>query len=250
MTGANGDLRGGLLVGRDGEQALIATRLADREAGIAILVRGPAGIGLRAGRGDSRPTGRRGGRAAAAGGRGPAVAGSGNGRRSSLYRPAPCPRPGRATGHDPGQRTRPPPRRSCLPARSEAARRRRLASAPGLRRARSQPGEPGHGTTGGRGQPARTGGAAEDRQPDAAGVGESRVAAAHQRLMAAFAARVERLPSAARTALILLALDDSGSVAELLDALGTAGAAAQLDVLEPAIAAGLVQLGVRAQRRG
>lgn len=71
-----------------------------------------------------------------------------------------------------------------------------------------------------------------------------------QRLMAAFAARVERLPSAARTALILLALDDSGSVAELLDALGTAGAAAQLDVLEPAIAAGLVQLGVRAQRRG
>ena len=31
--------------GRDAELALIAARLADREAGTAILVRGPAGIG-------------------------------------------------------------------------------------------------------------------------------------------------------------------------------------------------------------
>ena len=45
MTRANGDARGGVLVGRDAEQALIAARLADRETGIAILVRGPAGIG-------------------------------------------------------------------------------------------------------------------------------------------------------------------------------------------------------------
>lgn len=45
MTGANGGARGGLLVGRDAEQALIAARLADRESGTAILVRGPAGIG-------------------------------------------------------------------------------------------------------------------------------------------------------------------------------------------------------------
>ena len=34
-----------LLVGRDAELALIAARLADREVGAAILVRGPAGIG-------------------------------------------------------------------------------------------------------------------------------------------------------------------------------------------------------------
>ena len=63
-----------------------------------------------------------------------------------------------------------------------------------------------------------------------------------QRLQAAFAARVERLPSAARTALILLALHDSESLPELLDALGAAGTPAHLEVLEPAIVAGLVQL--------
>jgi DNA-binding NarL/FixJ family response regulator len=63
-----------------------------------------------------------------------------------------------------------------------------------------------------------------------------------QRLQAAFAARVERLPSAARTALILLALHDSESLAELLDALGEEGTPADLEVLEPAIAAGLVEL--------
>jgi MoxR-like ATPase len=45
MTGADGGARGGLLVGRDAEQALIAARLADREVGTAILIRGPAGIG-------------------------------------------------------------------------------------------------------------------------------------------------------------------------------------------------------------
>src|SRR5580700_7369356 len=45
MTGANGPARGGPFVGRDAEQALISARLADREAGSAILVRGPAGIG-------------------------------------------------------------------------------------------------------------------------------------------------------------------------------------------------------------
>ncbi len=63
-----------------------------------------------------------------------------------------------------------------------------------------------------------------------------------QRLQAAFAARVERLPSAARTGLILLALHDSESLAELLDALGEEGTPADLEVLEPAIDAGLVQL--------
>ena len=63
-----------------------------------------------------------------------------------------------------------------------------------------------------------------------------------QRLQAAFAARVGRLPPATRTALILLALNDSESLPELLDALDPAGTPAQLEVLEPAVAAGLVQL--------
>ena len=49
-----------------------------------------------------------------------------------------------------------------------------------------------------------------------------------QRLRVAFGARFERLPSAARTALTLLALHDSESLAELLDALSTAGMPAQL----------------------
>ena len=63
-----------------------------------------------------------------------------------------------------------------------------------------------------------------------------------QRLQAAFAARFELLPAAARTALTLLALHDSDSLPELLDAAGTAGTPAQLDLLEPAVAASLVQL--------
>jgi DNA-binding CsgD family transcriptional regulator len=63
-----------------------------------------------------------------------------------------------------------------------------------------------------------------------------------QRLRVAFGARFERLPSAARTALTLLALHDSESLAELLDALGTAGVPAQLVGLEPAIDVGFVQL--------
>ena len=41
MTGADGGARGGLLVGRDAELGLIAACLADREAGAAVLVRGP-----------------------------------------------------------------------------------------------------------------------------------------------------------------------------------------------------------------
>ena len=45
VTGANGDAPAGLLAGRDRELALIADRLTGPEAGTAILVRGPAGIG-------------------------------------------------------------------------------------------------------------------------------------------------------------------------------------------------------------
>jgi DNA-binding CsgD family transcriptional regulator len=63
-----------------------------------------------------------------------------------------------------------------------------------------------------------------------------------QRLQAAFAARVERLPPATRSALTLLALHDSGSLEELLVALGQEKAPAPLQVLEPAIAADLLQL--------
>jgi DNA-binding CsgD family transcriptional regulator len=63
-----------------------------------------------------------------------------------------------------------------------------------------------------------------------------------QRLQAAFAARFELLPAAARTALTLLALHDSNSLRELLDAAGTAGTPAQFDILEPGVAASLVQL--------
>jgi DNA-binding CsgD family transcriptional regulator len=68
-----------------------------------------------------------------------------------------------------------------------------------------------------------------------------------QRLQAAFTARVERLPRATRNALTLLALHDSGSLMELLDAVGGGvgvggEAPARLEVLEPAIAAGLLQL--------
>jgi len=69
-----------------------------------------------------------------------------------------------------------------------------------------------------------------------------------QRLQAAFAARVERLPSASRTALTLLALHDSESLPELLDALGAVGTPANLEILEPAIAAGLIQLSDRELR--
>jgi DNA-binding CsgD family transcriptional regulator len=63
-----------------------------------------------------------------------------------------------------------------------------------------------------------------------------------QRLQAAFAARFELLPPGSRRALTLLALHDSGSLKELLDALGVQESPERLEVLEPAIAAGLLQL--------
>jgi DNA-binding CsgD family transcriptional regulator len=63
-----------------------------------------------------------------------------------------------------------------------------------------------------------------------------------QRLQAAFAARFGLLPPESRRALTLLALHDSGSLKELLDALGAQESPERLEVLEPAIAGGLVQL--------
>jgi DNA-binding CsgD family transcriptional regulator len=62
------------------------------------------------------------------------------------------------------------------------------------------------------------------------------------RLLAAFAARVERLPPATREALTLLALHDTESLPEVLQALGTNEAPAPVVVVEPAIKAALVQL--------
>jgi DNA-binding CsgD family transcriptional regulator len=63
-----------------------------------------------------------------------------------------------------------------------------------------------------------------------------------QRLLAAFTARVERLPPATRTALTLLALNDTESLPEVLQALGTQGRPAPLAVVEPAIDAALAEL--------
>jgi DNA-binding CsgD family transcriptional regulator len=63
-----------------------------------------------------------------------------------------------------------------------------------------------------------------------------------QRLLAAFSARVQRLPPATQTALTLLALHDAESLPEVLQALGTEDAPAPVAVVEPAIEAALVQL--------
>jgi DNA-binding CsgD family transcriptional regulator len=63
-----------------------------------------------------------------------------------------------------------------------------------------------------------------------------------QRLRAAFAARVQRLPPATRDALTLLALHDTESLPEVLQALGTNGTPAPVAVVEPAIEASLVEL--------
>jgi DNA-binding CsgD family transcriptional regulator len=63
-----------------------------------------------------------------------------------------------------------------------------------------------------------------------------------QRLLAAFSARVERLPPETQDALTLLALHDAESLPEVLQALGAAGAPAPVAVVEPAIGAALVQL--------
>jgi DNA-binding CsgD family transcriptional regulator len=63
-----------------------------------------------------------------------------------------------------------------------------------------------------------------------------------QRLQASFAARVGQLPPGSRSALALLALHDSGSLLELLGALGAQGTPDPMEMLEPAITAGLLQL--------
>jgi DNA-binding CsgD family transcriptional regulator len=64
------------------------------------------------------------------------------------------------------------------------------------------------------------------------------------RLERAFTARVVGLPSDTRTSLLIAALNDSGSLAEILDATASAlGAAVDVAVLTPAVQARLIELG-------
>ena len=314
MTAANGGAHGGPLVGRDAEQALIAARLADCEAGTAILVRGPAGIGKtalvdeavrRAGRsrrilrtvGSSPETGM-------------AMAGLYQllqpllplahlipEPRQAALRVAfgmtvgPSPEPftlaiatldlltevaaelpllavaedlqwldpatlgvlrfvGRRLEHDPvvllatTRDDEPDPLRGAAgfvldlgPLGGGDARRLLASAAPDLSSAtRARVLRAAEGNPLALVELPKTPGLTSLAARDSGWLPLS------QRLQAAFAARVERLPAPAQTALLLLALHDSESLPELLDALGPAGAPARLEVVEPAIVAGLVQL--------
>jgi DNA-binding CsgD family transcriptional regulator len=314
MTEADGGARGGLLVGRDAELALIAACLADREAGNAILVRGPAGIGKTAlideavrGVGTSRRILRSVGNSPETG---MAMAGLYQLLQPLLHMAHLIPEPRQAALRVAfGITAGPPPEPFALAAATldllaEAAAEqpllvvaedlqwldpatvgvlrfvgRRLEHDPVVVLATSRADELDllHGAASrvidleplGAGDSRRLlasvapglSSAARARVlrlaegnplalvelPKTAGLtlrvsGGSEWLPLTERLQAAFAARVERLPPAARTALILLALQDSASMSELLDALGTAGTPAHLEVVEPAIVAGLVQL--------
>ena len=315
MTRANGDARGGVLVGRDAEQALIAARLADRETGIAILVRGPAGIGKTAladatvrSVGPSRRVLRTVGNSPETG---LAMAGLYQLLQPLLHLAHLIPEPRQAALRVAfGITAGPPPETFALAAAAldlladAAAEQPLLVVAEDLQwldqatvdvlrfigrrlehdavvllaTARDDEPDPLHGAAGlrarpwSRSTPTTRAGFSPPSRPISARATQGRVLRVAegnplalvelpktasltrrvsggsewlpltQRLQGAFAARVERLPSAARTALTLLALHDSYSLAELFDALGTAGTPVGLEVLEPAIAAGLVQL--------
>jgi len=314
VTGANGGARAGLLVGRDPELALIAARLADPEAGAAILVRGPAGIGKTAlvdeavrRAGPSRRVLRTVGNTPETG---LAMAGLYQLLQPLLPLAHLIPEPRQAAlrvafGITAGAPPEPfAVAMATLDLLSDAAAGqpllavaedlqwldpatvgvlrfigRRLEHDPVVLLATTRDDEPDplHGA-------ARVLidleplGADDSRRvlasaaPDLSGAARARVLRVAegnplalmelpktvgltlrasggaewlpltQHLQAAFAARVERLPSASRTALTLLALHDSESLPEVLDALGAAGTPAHLEVLEPAMAAGLVQL--------
>ncbi len=314
MTGPNGGAPGGQLVGRDTEQALIAARLADREAGIAILVRGPAGIGKTAlideavrRAGPSR-------RIVRTVGNSPETGLSMAGLYQLLQPLLPLahliPEPRQAALRVAfGITVGAPPEPfalaiATLDLLAQAAAEqpllvvaedlqwldpatvgvlrfigRRLEHDPIVLLATTRDDEPDplHGAAGlvldlkplGVGDSRRL---LDSVAPDLSSAAQARVLRVAegnplalvelpkaprltlraaggpewlpltQRLQAAFAVRVERLPSAARNALILLALHDSQLLSELLDALGPARTPARLEVLEPAIVAGLVQL--------
>src|SRR5580658_4081109 len=314
MTGANGPARGGPFVGRDAEQALISARLADWEAGSAILVRGPAGIGKTAlideavrRAGPSRRILRTVGNSPETG---MAMAGLYQLLQPLLPLAHLIPEPRQAAlrvafGITGGA----PPEPFALAAATldllaDAAAEqpllvvaedlqwldpatvgvlrfigRRLEHDPVVLLATTRDDEPDplHGVAGPAlqlapldsedskrllasvapdlGEPAVTKilRAAEGNPlallelPKTVGLTWRGGTGAEwlpltQRLQEAFAARFELLPAAARTALTLLALHDSDSLPELLEAAGTAGTPAQLDVLEPAVAASLVRL--------
>ena len=314
MTGANGGARGGRLVGRDAKRALIVARLADREAGTAILVRGPAGIGKTALIDEAVRRARPSRRILQTFGNSPETGLAMAGLYQLLQPLLPLahliPEPRQAalrvafgiTGGAP-----PEPFALAIAALdllADAAAEqpllvvaedlqwldpatvgvlrfigRRLEHDPVVLLATTRDDEPDplHGAASCV-LDLEPLGPADSRRllasvaPDLSGAAQGRVLRAAegnplalvelpktagltlrvsggpqwlpltQRLQAAFAARVERLPPAARTALILLALHDSESLPELLDALGPAGTPARLEVLEPAIVAGLVQL--------
>jgi tetratricopeptide (TPR) repeat protein len=275
MTGTQGVVQSGLLVGRDAEQSLIADRVAEREAGTAILVRGPAGIGKTALVEE-------------------AVRRAGSSRRIL-----------RTFGITVG----PPPEpfalaMATLDLLADAAAEqpllvvaedvqwldpatvgvlrfiaRRLEHDPIvlLATTRDDETDPLQGVAGwvldlAPLDPDDSGRLLASVVPDLGAANRAtilRVAEGNplallelpktvgltwrggggtewlpltERLQAAFAARVERLAASARAALTLLALHDSGSLSELLDALSPPGAPEQLQVLEPAVAANLIQV--------
>ena len=314
MTGPNGGARGGQLVGRDTEQALIAARLADREAGIAILVRGPAGIGKTALIDEAVRRACRSRRILRTVGNSPETGLSMAGLYQLLQPLLPLahliPEPRQAALRVAfGITVGAPPEPfalaiATLDLLAQAAAEqpllvvaedlqwldpatvgvlrfigRRLEHDPIVLLATTRDDEPDplHGAAGlvldlkplGVGDSRRLLASVAPDLSSAAQATILRVAEGNplalvelpkaprltlraaggpewlpltQRLQAAFAVRVERLPSAARNALILLALHDSQLLSELLDALSPARTPARLEVLEPAIVAGLVQL--------
>ena len=314
MTGANGGARGGLFVGRDAEQALIAARLADREAGTAILVRGPAGIGKTALVEDAVRRAGKTRRILRTAGNSPETGLAMAGLYQLLQPLLPLahliPEPRQAALRVAfGITVGAPPEPFALaiaaldlladaaaeqpllvvaedlqwldPATVSVLRfiARRLEHDPIVLLATTRDDEPDplYGAAS-RALDLEPLGAGDSRRllafaapglssatqarvlraaegnplaltelPKTAGLTSQAIAGTEwlplsQRLQAAFAARVGQLPADAQTALLLLALHDSESLPELLDALGTAGAPAKLEVVEPAIDAGLVQL--------
>ena len=314
MTGANGDARGGLLLGRDAERALIAARLAQRETGAAIVVRGPAGVGKTALVDDAVrhaiPSRRILRTAGSSPETGLAMAGLYQLLQPLLPFAHLIPEPRQAALRTAfGITVGPPPEPFALamatldlladaaagqpllvvaedlqwldPATIGVLRfvGRRLEHDPVVLLATTRDDEPDplQGAAGyvldleplgaddshrlvsyvapglGTAAQARVLRAAEGNPlalvelPKTAGLtpratGVPEWLPLTQRLQAAFTARVERLPAATRNALTLLALHDSQSLPEILDALAAGGTPARLEVLEPAIAAGLVQL--------
>jgi AAA ATPase domain len=314
MIGADGDARGALLVGRDAEQSLIAARLADRESGAVIVIRGPVGIGKTALVDEAMRRASRSRRILRTVGNSPETGLAMAGLYQLLQPLLPLahliPEPRQAALRVAfGITVGAPPEpfalaMATLDLLADAAAEqpllvvaedlqwldpatvgvlrfigRRLEHDPVVLLATTRDDEPDplqgaaslvlglepldagdsrrlltHVAPGlGTAAQARVLRAAEGNPlalvelPKTTGLtpgatGDPGWLPLTQQLQAAFTARVGRLPPATRTALTLLALHDSESLPETLEALGTAGTPAHLGVLEPAIEAGLVQL--------